>query len=131
MERAELEKILDSKIKEAHLIGLQSGKQETSNLVDMILERVKKEIAPAVEKSTEKYTNGKLARLESKFDHYVEQDNKDKQQILEWQDKYTTTIEDVIKLKNFASVGGGILKGLIVIGSAFAAILGIIKLFKK
>ena len=36
MEHAELEKILDSKIKEAHLIGLQSGKQETSYSVKLL-----------------------------------------------------------------------------------------------
>jgi len=45
-------KTIQEAIKEAHLVGLQSGKKETSGLVDLMLHKIE----PMIDKSVEKYT---------------------------------------------------------------------------
>lgn len=77
-----------------HLEGLlfkaiQSGKQETSGLVDDVIKRIE----PAVEKSIEKYVNGKIRLLDQKITTYIDNDEK-------WKDEHSKANEKLIGIVN-------------------------------
>jgi hypothetical protein len=80
MEREELKQFIDQSIKEAHLIGLQSGKKETSGLVDLIIHKLETKI----EESINKNVNGKIVRLTEKVDNYIVMDNNWREEDAKW-----------------------------------------------
>ena len=53
------------------LKAVQSGKRETSGLVDEIMHKMEH----GIEKAIDKNVNGKIKRLDEKIDNYILQDN--------------------------------------------------------
>lgn len=104
--------LTEQKIKEYLFQAYQSGKQETSNLAADILMRIDKMIDEKVKAS------------QSKLDNYISNDN-------EWKKNADPAIEIMKKMWAFTSVGGYILKAVILIGSTGTALWAIIKYFKK
>lgn len=97
---------------------------ENSNLVDMIFHKMEDRIEKAVDKATEKYTNGRLKALDSKIDDYIKED-------LEWKVKALPVIESGTKVLNFGTVGVGLLKFITIFSVAFGFIWGFIKYILK
>lgn len=97
---------------------------ENSNLVDMIFHKMEDRIEKAVDKATEKYTNGKLKALDAKIDIYIKED-------LEWKSKALPVIDSGTKVLNFGTVGVGLLKFVTIFGVAFGFIWGFIKYIVK
>lgn len=120
MDEQKLQQIIDQSIKEAHLIGLQAGKQETSGLVDLVIHKMETKIDASIAKGIELHVNGKIKGLDSKIDTYIKSDN-------EWKEKYSPYLEGIVGV----SVGGKIIVKLILgIAAVGAAILAIYKWFK-
>ena len=71
----------EQKIKEYIFQAVQSGKQETSGLVDMVIHKMENRLDISVDKAVAKYTNGKLDKLENKIDNYIKGDNEWKEKI--------------------------------------------------
>ena len=97
--------------------AIQSGKRETSDLVDMVIHKIE----PAVEKAVEKYVNGKL-------DNYIRDDMAWKSLDADWKAR----AEPVIKMGE--NVAGFSKVSLYIVGfvaSVAGAILVIINLIKK
>jgi hypothetical protein len=110
----------EQKIKEYIFQAVQSGKQETSGLVDMVIHKMENRLDISVDKAVAKYTNGKLDKLENKIDNYIKGDN-------EWKEKYGPYLESIVGI----SVGGKILVRFILgIASVGGAILLIYRWFK-
>lgn len=97
--------------------AVQSGKQETSNLVDSIIHKIE----PAVEKSIEKYVNGKIRVMDGKLDAYIVSDN-------EWK----ALAQPVVDLgKNLQGFGKVALYTIGFVASVMGAILLFIEFFKN
>lgn len=111
-----LEPLLDQKIKESHSTGLESGGKEVSNLADTILHKIE----PIVEKSIEKYVNGKIKTFSTNFDAYVVKD-------LEWKEKALPVITAGNKALIFGSVSVGFLKFVAILGVACGFIYAFFK----
>lgn len=104
-------------IKEYIFQAIQAGKKETSGLVDTIMKKVDTQI----ELSINKNVNGKIDRLHSKLDNYIEEDT-----------KWKNTAEPVIKMgENVAGFGKVSLYILGFVASVTGAIIGLIKIFEK
>ena len=99
----------EQKFKEYIFQAVQSGKQETSGLVDMIMHKMESKI----EESINKNVNGKMDRMHTKIDNYIITDNA-------WKDKYSPYLEGIVGVSvggkimlkilfGFASIGGAIL----------------------
>ena len=114
----ELERI-EQAIKEAHLVGLQSGKRENSDLVDMIMHKMETKI----EESINKNVNGKIKGLSERFDDYVITDN-------QWKDSVSPSIDIMKKIQNSSSVIRYVVQTVILLGVLVGTIIGLIKLFK-
>lgn len=98
------------------LKAVQSGKQETSGLVDHIIHKMESKI----EESINKNVNGKLDKMHIKIDNYIATDN-------EWKVKYSPYLEGIVGV----SVGGKImLKVLLGFASIGGAVLAIKAWFK-
>lgn len=120
MNNDELLKRIDQSIKEAHLIGLQAGKQETSGLVDLVIHKMETKLDSSIDKAVAKYTKGKLDKMNDKIDVYIKSDN-------EWKEKYSPYLEGIVGV----SIGGKILVKLVLgIAAVGGAILAIYKWFK-
>lgn len=119
MDEIKLQQIVDQSIKEAHLIGLQAGKQETSGLVDLVIHKMETKIDETISKGIEKHVNGKIKAIDAKLDAYIKDDN-------EWKDRYSPYLEGIVGV----SVGGKIMvKFILGIATVGAAILAIKKWF--
>lgn len=97
--------------------AVQSGKQETSGLVDTILHKIDSHI----EESINRNVNGKINLLTQKVDNYVKQDN-------EWKIKAEPVIQMGQQVQGFGKVS------LYIVGfvaSVGGAVLLIINMFKK
>jgi len=92
--------------------AVQSGKQETSGLVDTIMHKMEK----GIEESINRNVNGKIKRLDEKIDAYIISDN-------EWKDRYSPYLEGL------ANITGS---GKIILWMAIFAstVIGAIKLIK-
>lgn len=100
MELQELQKIIDQSIKEAHLMGLQSGKKETSGLVDLIMHKLESKI----EESITKNVNGKIIRLTEKVDSYILLDTQWKEADEKWKEDASPAIDVVKNMQGFGKV---------------------------
>lgn len=107
------------KIEDLIVKAVQSGKQETSGLVDLVIHKIE----PAIEKAVEKYVNGKIRNLDAKIDVYIKED-------LEWKEKSLPVIESGTKVLNFGVVGMSILKLIIVLGSSVGVVWAFLKYLK-
>lgn len=114
-----LEPLLNQKIKESHSVGLESGGKEISNLADTILHKIE----PIVEKSIEKYVNGRVKALDTKFDAYVVKD-------LEWKAQALPVIVAGNRALTFGSVSIGFLKLVAILGVAVGFIHAFFKWIK-
>ena len=106
--------------------AVQSGKQETSGLVDMIMHKIEKELDPAIQKAV----NGKL-------ETYIQKDLIWKDKDMEWKEnreKWEKRAEPVVKaFENtswLSSVFVQSLKLLGMLGVAVVAYITIKNLFK-
>lgn len=108
-----LEDRIDIKMKEIHLMSLQSGKKETSGLVDEIMHKMEQGIELAINKNV----NGKIKRLDEKLEAYIIQDNA-------WKSEFEPYI------KGLANVTGGG-KILVWFSGAVISIWGAILLIKE
>jgi len=99
--------------------AVQSGKKETSDLVDTILHRIE----PVVEKSIEKYVNGKIKTLDAKFDSYVAGD-------LAWKEEMTPRLKLVQNAQIFGTVSVNLLKFVSIFGVACGFIYAFFKWIK-
>lgn len=118
MTHDELQKIINQGIKEAHALGLQSGKQETSNLVADI----KKEITKIAQEQIEH---------KELIVNYIKKDTTDKDEMKEWQENATPAINILKKLMSFGSVGGWLLQSLILLGAGVGVIYALVKWLKN
>lgn len=64
--------------------------------------------------------NGKVDGLRRELQEYIERDN-------DWKENVTPSIEIMKKMQGFASVGGFVLKGMILIGASATAVWSFIK----
>jgi len=87
--------------------AVQSGKRETSDLVDTILHRIE----PVVAKAIETHVNGKIRNLDTKIDAYIVEDNK-------WKEKALPAINIGLNALTFGSVSVGLLKFVAILGVA-------------
>lgn len=110
----------EQKIKEYLVLAVQSGKKETSDLVATIMHKMESRIDSAVDRGIEKNVNGKIKDLTTKVDAYILSDN-------EWKLNVTPSIEIMKRMQGFASTGGWILKGVVLLGAATTAIWAAIK----
>lgn len=129
----------EKKIKEFIFQAVQSGKKETSNLVDDIFKRMDEHIS----KSMEVNFNGKIKEVVKKLDaqnivmdqhiksvgKHIEEDTEWKEDTKKWREGVTPAILVMEKTMNFAGVGQSIIKGFILLGAGVTAVYGIIKLF--
>lgn len=79
----------------------------TPDQLEQLNQTIKETIASTV--------NGKIDRLKFQLDTYIEQDNV-------WKDSITPSIEIMKKLQGFTSVGGFVLKSILLIGGVSTAI---------
>ncbi len=77
-------------------------------------------IEETVRHTIETVVNGKVDRINYKLDNYIKEDNI-------WKDNVTPSIEIMKKMQGFGSVGGWVLKTVILIGSAVTAIYAFFK----
>lgn len=110
----------EDKIKEYIFQAVQSGKQETSGLVDLVIHKMETKLDSSIDKAVAKYTNGKLDKMNEKIDEYIRSDN-------EWKVKYSPYLEGIV-----LGVGGGKILIRVILGLATVggAILAIYKWFK-
>jgi hypothetical protein len=106
--------------------AVQSGKQETSGLVDEVFRR----IDPAIERSIEKNVNGKIRLLDQKITTYIENDDKWKEEHLKANEK----LIDIVNLNTeyrLQTVGGLIMikfiLGFVGFGTLISLVLSFIK----
>lgn len=99
--------------------AVQSGKKETSDLVDMIMHKLEN----GIEESINRNVNGKIKVLTQRFDDYVVSDN-------EWKDGVTPSIDIMKKVKASSSVIRWVVQTVILLGILIGTITGLIKLFK-
>lgn len=115
MDENKLQQIINQSLKEAHLMGLQSGKQETSGLVDQIIHKMEDKLDTAIHRGIETHVNGKIKAIDTKIDAYIKSD-------LEWKEDYTPYIKGLASVSD----GGRILgKFVIFFGAVGAAVLAI------
>ena len=81
--------------------AVQAGKQETSGLVDLVIHKIE----PAVEKSIEKYVNGKIRNMDKKLDDYIKDDNAYKVKDMEWKKLANPAVELGNNTRVFGKVG--------------------------
>lgn len=94
--------------------AVQSGKKETSDLVDMVIHKIE----PAIENSVNKYVNGKLDKINLKIDDYIVSD-------LQWKERAEPTLQMGQNVAGFGKVS------LYIVGfvaSVAGAIIAVIKL---
>lgn len=97
--------------------AVQSGKQETSGLVEMVIHKIE----PAIEKAVEKHVNGKIKNLDYKLDEYIKHD-------LEWKAEITPQIESVKEFKGWGKVTLGLLGFFAAIGTSIFMVINLLKL---
>jgi CHAD domain-containing protein len=97
------------------LKAVQSGKKETSQLVDIVIHRIE----PAIEKAIEKYVNGKISTLSHKLDNYIESDN-------EWKKTAQPVIEMGKNVTGFGKVSLYLLGFVASVSAGFYAIMSFI-----
>jgi len=91
--------------------AVQSGKQETSGLVDDIIHRVDNSIGVAVEK----HVNGKIRNLTAIVSDHIEHDK-------EWKNKADEKLEVITNIKGFGKVTAYIMGVVLAIATAWTAI---------
>jgi len=106
--------------------AVQSGKQETSGLVNDVLRRMD----PAIEKSIEKYVNGKINRLDQKITDYIENDDKWKEDHLKANEKLITIVNENTEFR-LRTTGGIVLLQFILGFFGLGTIINLIVLFTK
>lgn len=99
--------------------AVQSGKKETSDLVDTILHRIE----PVVAKAIETHVNGKIRAIDAKFDAYIVDDNK-------WKEKALPAINIGLNALTFGSVSVGLLKFVAILGVACGFVYAFFKWIK-
>lgn len=120
----------------------QSGKRETSALVDDILHRIepqiknaiKEELPPAIKENV----NGKIDKLNEMVEKQQEDFREHKvivyehfKEEKEWRGDVTPILENSKKQQNFFSFGGTILKAIILIGACGTAVVGALHFIKE
>ena len=70
----------------------------------------------------ETHVNGKIRALTAKLEDYIAKDVEWKKEDMEWKESVNPTIDSMENVKNFGAVGTGILKAVILIGSAGTAV---------
>lgn len=78
------------------------------------------EMNKVIQDTIQETVNGKIDKINTKLDTYMREDN-------EWKDSVTPSIEIMKKMQGFASVGGYVLKTIILIGAVATAIYTFIK----
>lgn len=101
-------------IKEYLELARQSGKKETSDLVDMIMKKLENKI----EESITKNVNGKITAIDKKIDAYIISDD-------EWKKKYSPYLEG---LENITSGGKIILTIAVSLATFLGLMFGLFKL---
>ena len=91
-----------------------------NNMTPSQLEQLQKTIAVSIEKNV----NGKIRLLDQKIDDYIKADEL-------WKNSVTPSIDTMKKLDGFTSIGGTILKVIVLLGAATTAIWGAITFLKK
>ena len=102
------------KFEDLILKAVQSGKKETSDLVDMVIHKIE----PAIENSVNKYVNGKLDKMNLKIDDYIVSD-------LQWKERAEPTLQ---MGQNVAGFGRVLLYIVGFVASVAGAIIAVIKL---
>lgn len=100
------------------LKAIQSGKQETSGLAGYLKDEIKEL------KKIQETQNSIVNR-------YIEKDTEDKEKIFAWQEKANPALEIMHSMRGFASTGGWILKGVLLIGGAIGVVYGGIVFIKN
>jgi len=78
------------------------------------------ELKKGLTKTVVETVNGKIDKLNMKMDKYIDADN-------EWKDGVTPSIELMRQMQGFASIGGTILKAMVLIGAAVSAVFAFFK----
>lgn len=98
--------------------AIQSGKQETSGLAGYLKDEMKE-----------------LRKMQEQqnilVNKYIEKDTEDKEKIFAWQEKANPALEIMHSMRGFASTGGWILKGVLLIGGAVGVLYGGIVFIKN
>ena len=97
--------------------AVQSGKQETSGLVEMVIHKIES----AIEKAVEKHVNGKIRALDYKIDEYIKHD-------LEWKEEITPQIQLVKDTQGFGKVSLYFLGFVSAIGGVILLVYNLLKL---
>jgi hypothetical protein len=100
--------------------AVQSGKKETSDLVDDILHKIE----PIIKDSIQTNVNGKIDKINQKMDDYIISD-------LKWKDSVKPSIEIMRTLTDTTVGVSWLLKSVIILGSAVGVIYGLITWLKK
>lgn len=100
--------------------AVQSGKKETSGLVDLIIHKQE----PAIKQAIKEHVNGQFDRFKEEFRIYVVKDTQDKEKIFKWQSEADPYIKG---LANITGSGKIIVWIAIAITTIISAILAIKK----
>lgn len=92
----------------------------TPEQFETLFERLREANDKQTEVSINRYVNGKVDKMNSKIDQYIKDDT-------DWKVSVSPSIEIMRSMQGFASTGTGILKTIIMIGSAGTAIWAFIK----
>lgn len=98
----------------------QSGKQETSGLVDLVIHKMEAKLETSIQKGIETHVNGKIKKIDEKLDAYIVSDNA-------WKDTYSPYVKGLASVSDGGKIMG---KFVIFIGAVGAAVIGIKSLFK-
>lgn len=96
----------------------QSGKAESSALVNEIFKRIDENI----EASVKKHVNGKISEIKDKLDDYVKSD-------LKWKAEYEPYIKGLANVSSAAKIFIWVCSGITALSTAIVAISYMIRLF--
>lgn len=101
----------------------QSGKQETSDLVDDIMRRVD----IVVEKSIEKYVNGKIRAIDTKIDTYIREDAEFNDRMKSDTDQWRATADKSLEFVKNTTAFGKVFMYLVGVFIAIGTLYKVIK----
>ena len=95
--------------------------------LQQILDSIDKQLKAGIET----HVNGKIRALTAKMDEYIHEENDRYERNEEWKKRVTPAIETMEHLSTFGTIGMGLLKFIVVVGAASAAIIAFISYWRK
>jgi len=102
-------------IKEFIFQANQSGKQETSGLVEQIIHKMEAKLDTTIQKGIETHVNGKIRKIDEKIDAYIVSDNA-------WKEMYSPYMKGIASVIDGGKITGKLVIFLGAIGGAVLAI---------